>query len=219
MKSILSAAFVALLFIGCSQSGQWLPSYTDPDFQNVAFRSIAVFSDTSDLDWRKSFERGVTEAMRDEEASCTEGSMLMPPTRAYTAEQVRDVLRGRGIDAWLTIHADRWETYDEIIPEVRKTVKEKEPIVEKVRVRQNGKWVVKDSVTGSREIATTKTDPARTVRHTRVQFHAALIDVLSGRTAWIGDDWAVIDGRYMNDLCEHIAKQLLKDGIVRKKGK
>jgi hypothetical protein len=217
MRQSIITAFCILLFSSCTSNRQWLPSYTDPAFAGVSFRSIAALSDTGDLEWRKAFERTLTEEMLDEEAVCIEASALMPPTRSYTEVQLREILRERGIDAWLTVRAGRTESYEEIIPEIRETVKEKEPIVERVRYREKGKWVEKDSVTGTREIATTKTNPAHTVLHTRVQFHLELVDVISGRTAWIGDYTAVVDRPYMGDLCESIARQLIKDGIVRKK--
>jgi hypothetical protein len=217
MRQRIIPFLACILLASCSPPSQYLPSYVDPDFATVSFRTIAALSDTLDLEWRKAFERTMREEMTDVGAVCHEASAFLPPTRSYTEEQIRDALRGRGIDAWLTINTAKMEITEQIVPEERRTVKEKEPIVERVRYKDRGRWMEKDSVTGQREVITTKTEPAHTVRRIRTQFHVALLDVISGRVAWIGDYWAETDRGYMSSMCGAIAGQLLKDGIVRKK--
>lgn len=206
-----------MMMVNCSTSRTWLPSYTDPDFVNVSFRSVAALADTNDFSWRQAFERGVVEELQDQDAVCYEGSALLPPTRTWDGERIREVLSGRGIDAWLTVCTVQTQSHEEIIPEQRVTNKEKKPVVERVRYRENGRWVEKDSVTGMREEITTRTDPAHAVQRVRKLFHITLIDVITGRTAWVGDYWTAIEAGYLPAMCKSIARQLVLDGIVRKK--
>jgi hypothetical protein len=218
LRRKLVGTFSALLLLSaCSGTSTWLPSYTDPDFMNVSFRSVAAMADTSDLAWRKTFESALTEEMRDNDAVCYEASMLMPPTRSWSNDQIRDVLSARGIDAWLSVCTVRAETFEEFVPERRETVKDRKPIVERVRYKENGVWKSKDSVTGHREVVTTETVPAHSVLHGRAQYHLSLHDAISGRVAWVGDIWADADTRSLHGTCKSIARQLLQDGIVRKK--
>ena len=218
MKRLYVPLAMSLLLFSCSSNRQWLSSYLDPDFVNVAFRSVAVRADTSDLAWRQGFERSVIDVLKDEGAVGYEWSALFPPTRNWSDEQVHANLQQRNIDAYLTVCAVNTVIVEEVIPERRVTTREEKPIVERVRYRENGKWVEKDSVTGYRELITTTTDPSRVVVHVRKQFHLALIDVLSGKTAWIGDYWADIGTQFLRAMCAGIAKQMMQDGIVRKKG-
>jgi hypothetical protein len=208
----------ALLAGACMYpSGPWLPSFVDPAYRDVAFRAIAVLADTSAYDWRKECEDAVAAELMDNDVQAGPASWFLVPMREWTLAQRDSVLTGRGYDACLAIRVVQSSSEEVYVPQNRVTKTDRVPIKEQVRVRVDGKTVVKDSIVGWRDVSTTRTEGGYYSTRRTCTFRIDLIDLASDRSAWSAEYSSVMDTFSMDDFASRISRQLLADRIARQR--
>lgn len=212
--------FPVLLLAACSPSkGPWLSSFVDPSYRDVAFRSVAVLADTGDYDWRKDFEYTVAAELVDQRVAAGEGSRFIVPMREWQPEQMRATLQQQGFDACLAVRSVGSRLSDEFVPQNRVTETERVPIVERVRVKEGGRWVTKDSTVGWRDVSTTRTEGGFYRQRDYRTFRIELTDLAASHVAWSAEYSAYMDALSIDAFASYIARQLVLDGIVRRQEK
>lgn len=214
----LGALWLAFLLAGCTSSqGPWMPAFVDPAYREAAFHSVAVLADTGDYAWRKNFESRVSAELIDAEVASAQASWFITPTRAWSAAQRNETLLGKGFDACLDARVIASVFSSRFLPEERVTTSEKVPIVERVRVKQNGKMIEKDSVMGYRDVRKSTTTGGYTETREYRTFRLTLTDVRADCVAWTGEYSAYADQFSLDAFARTIARQLLWDRIVMPK--
>ena len=96
-----ASIFFALL---CSCVTTSLSSYTDPAFTDVTFDSVAIWADTSDLEWRQNLETSMQERVVVKTgAKATRVIDIAPPTRDYDAAEIFQLIQGAGVEAVIVV--------------------------------------------------------------------------------------------------------------------
>ena len=105
MLQIFRIAIVSIIFaLLCSCATTSLSSYTDPAFTGVTFESIAIWADTSDLEWRQDLETSMQERVVTKTgARAVRVIDIAPPTRDYDAIEMFQLMRGAGIEAVIVV--------------------------------------------------------------------------------------------------------------------
>jgi hypothetical protein len=219
MQRLLVAAFLlAAIVAGCSSSqGPWMPAFVDPAYHEAAFHSVAVFADTGDFAWRKNFESRVSAELIDAEVASAQASWFITPTRVWTTTQRNETLLAKGFDACLQTHLIASTFTSRFIPEERVTTSEKVPIVERVRVKVNGKWVEKDSVMSYRDVRKSTTSGGYSETREYRTFRLTLTDLRADCVAWTGEYSAWADQFSFDAFARAAARQLVWDRIVAPK--
>ena len=195
--------------------GPWMPTFVDPAYRDAAFRSVAVLADTGAYAWRKDFESSVATALSEEKVAATQASWFITPTREWTPAQIRETLLDKGFDACLDARVIASEFSANFIPEQRVTTSEKVPIVEKFRVKVNGRMVEKDSIVGYRDVRKTTKDGGYTREREYRTFRLTLTDLRNSTVAWTAEYAGYTDEFSLRTFSQNIARQLLWDKIVR----
>ena len=94
MLHIFRITIVSIFFAFlCSCVTTSLSSYTDPAFTGVTFDSVAIWADTSDLEWRQDLETGMRERVVSKTgAKAVRVIDIAPPTRGYDATEIFQLL-------------------------------------------------------------------------------------------------------------------------------
>ena len=214
--SLACSAFFLFFFASCSApQGPLMPAFTDPAYREVAFRSIAVYADTNALAWRKDFESNVAADLNELHVAAGQASWFVSPTREWDRKDVYKALTAAAFDACLEVRVLRSEMSERFIPEEKITTIDRVPVTEKFRVKVNGRWVEKDSVTGYRDVRRTTTEGGYTQTREQRTFRLTLMDLASGRTAWTGEYAAFMDVFSVRALSRVLSRQLVWDKIVR----
>ena len=102
MKPAIAAACTVILLGGCVTTS--LSSYTDPAFTGATFESIAVWANTSDLEWRQDLEKSMQErVVSNSGAKAVRVIDFAPPTREYDAAEIFQLMRGTGVEAVIVV--------------------------------------------------------------------------------------------------------------------
>ncbi len=99
----LTTISVSLLFLSsCATTS--ISSYTDPAFTGVTFGSVAVWADTSDLEWRQDLETSMQERIVSTTgAKAIRTIDIAPPTRGYDAIEMFQLMQGVGVEAVIVV--------------------------------------------------------------------------------------------------------------------
>jgi hypothetical protein len=215
-RAPLLALLLAAMAASClTPQGPWMPTFVDPAYRDAAFRSVAVLADTGAYAWRKDFESSVATALSEEKVAATQASWFITPTREWTSAQIRETLLAKGFDACLDARVIASEFSSNFIPEERVTTTEKVPIVEKFRVKVDGRYVEKDSIVGYRNVRKTTKDGGYSREREYRTFRLSLTDLRSGTIAWTAEYAGYADEFSLRTFSQNIARQLLWDKIVR----
>ena len=105
MLQIFRIATASILFAFlCSCVTTSLSSYTDPAFAGITFDSVAVWVDTSDLEWRQDLESSMQErVVTNTGAKAVRVIDIAPPTRGYDASEIFELMRGAGVEAVIVV--------------------------------------------------------------------------------------------------------------------
>jgi hypothetical protein len=187
-----------------------ITSFKDPEFTGRTFRHLAVLADTNDLGWRHALEAAMVRSLRSRSLSAVESHTVIPPTRSWTEGQQREALAGKGVDAYLRLVVDTISVVETEVPLTTSTTTSRE-------LKRKPPMTGYDSAQYEveNETVTTKSEGGYTVRTVTMRYRIALVDVVSGRTAWMALDR--IDGdaqRRLGSFCEEIAAQLVRDAMV-----
>lgn len=209
------------LAVGCGVTGgttNYLTSFPDPAFIGTRYTSVAVHFDSPNLYYRKAVETQLVEELRERKNSAIESSMIIPPTRTWDSASIHGTLAAAGIEGYIHIvETDSWveHTY---IPEEQKTTIKREGTEKKVPEKKRRGEGKQDSVTRTveTETVTTTTSGGYTRETTWRTFRIELVDVATGRVAWLGTK--SIEGSVSyeaRDFGERVAGQLHADGLMR----
>ncbi len=105
MLQIFRIGLVSIIFVFlCSCVTTTLSSYTDPAFADVTFDSVAVWADTSDLEWRQGLETSMQERIVLETgATAVRVIDFAPPTREHDATEIFQLMQGEGVEAVIVV--------------------------------------------------------------------------------------------------------------------
>lgn len=187
-----------------------ITSFKDPDFSSASFRRIAVIVDTTELAWRRDLEDAMSRSLRSRHVDGIASYIVIPPTRHWDETQQRQALAGKGLDAYLRLIVDSVTVEEKVVPLTTSTTttrerKKKPPLT---GYDSSDYEVVSETVT-------TKSEGGETLRTVRMRYRAVLVEVASGRTAWIGLNGMSGDARArIGSFCDEIAAQLVRDSIV-----
>lgn len=92
---------ISILLFSCASTRT--TSFTDPDFTNKKFEKICVFVDVGDYEIKKSLETQIMSELKDYKVDAFIGSLLMPPTRTWTDEQIKYNLKKNEITGYLKV--------------------------------------------------------------------------------------------------------------------
>jgi PBP1b-binding outer membrane lipoprotein LpoB len=95
MRRITYLLISACLLSGCATSK--ITGFRDPDFTTKQFTAIVVFAQGMTLSASVEVERLI--CMKLAPTPCVSGKSVLPPTRQYTADEVRKYLQPQGADA------------------------------------------------------------------------------------------------------------------------
>jgi hypothetical protein len=219
MKNTITLLLASVMLSGCSfmysrGSAPYVPpsiaSFKDPEFTGRAFKHLAVLADTGDLGWRHNLEGAMVRALRSRDLDAVESHTVIPPTRSWTEAQQRQALAGKGVDAYLRLVVDTLWIETREVPVTTSTTTTRE-------------LTRKPPMTGydsaqyevANEVVTTKSEGGYTVQTVRMRYRIQLVDVASGRNAWMALDR--LDGdpsSRVAGFCEEIAAQLVRDAMV-----
>jgi|LFRM01.1.fsa_nt_gb hypothetical protein len=100
---------VMLVFfsVGCSKTdliSSSINSVVDPEFVNVKYNNILVFSSISDIGWRKKFETSVSNELNNAGVNSYNSIDLLPPTKEYDQEDLNKVIDKYNIEGVLILN-------------------------------------------------------------------------------------------------------------------
>lgn len=163
-----------------------MTSFIDPAFLGKRFTWLAVHCETNDLEQRSAIESALVGELQEKKGRAMQSTGLIMPTRAVDSAGIRNALLSAGFDGYLRIvETDRWnETYH--VPREEKTTVKRE--IEEKKVGGRGRGEQKDSVVRiiESETSTTTTTGGYTGETINRQFRIELIELSTGRTAWVG---------------------------------
>lgn len=223
MQRISTIAIIilqAILAAGCF-TGYYVPlpkppaitAFKDPAFATVTYARLAVIVDTSDLVWRRDLELKLAESLRREGFQSVEGFKVLAPTRTWSESEKVEALALNGVDGYLRLIVGEAVVEETQVPLTTKTTTTRETTVK----RKNGGESDSTKREVESESVTTETSGGYTVKKTRAEYRISLVDVRSGRVAWIGlnsiegdpDDRIVSFSR-------EIVGQLERDSLLRR---
>lgn len=189
-----------------------ITAFKDPDFASVMFRHVAVLVDTSDLEWRSALEQAIAAKLGERRMSAVQSSRILFPGRDYSRQEERDVLAKYGVDAYLRLTVDTLAVTERHIPLTSTTTTTRDR-------KQAGNLVgyPPDSLKTERETETVTTTTAggHTERSVMVRIRMALVDVKTGRTAWLGLNSINGNGMQRKDgFSEEVAGQFVRDSLM-----
>ena len=199
---LLLILIIVFFTFNCTQTK--IVTFTDPDAVGKYYNRIGVVADVEDLSERAGIEEKMVETMRDNGISAVTSISLLPPTREFTVEQENKIFRDNGVEALAVIQIDDSGYYVST-----------EPIRVNTETRKvDGKKVKSTTVSGG-----------GTEQKAFSQFRVSLIDLMSGKTMWIGDadarsNFDSIDPDWDMEILlkassKKVVKSLLATGLVK----
>ncbi len=189
--------------------------YADPDFAERRYRTIAVHFDIDRMDRRSHFEECLATEARLRGYRSVPTIALLPPTRTWDSAARARTLAASDVEALLRVRlVDEWET-TRWIPQTSET---KEWTSESGTIKDSGKAdstkpQKRRTESSSSTTTRTKVDGGYEERTTWRRYEVRLLDLATGRTAWIGN----LTRRYWpgGETAEIIVDELVRDAMVR----
>lgn len=104
---LLIIALLVLFIVGCSKTDlikSSVNSVVDPEFVNVKYNNILVFSSISDIGWRKKIETSVSNELSKSGVISYNSIDLLPPTKEYNQEDLNKVIDKYDIEGVLILN-------------------------------------------------------------------------------------------------------------------
>jgi hypothetical protein len=206
---LLGLAAGALL-PGCHPPATGVTAFTDPEFSGHHFKRILVLADTTDLQRRAAIEQAMIRELRGRAAWAVESFSYFPPTRSFQMSALLDTMRLYNIDGYLVIGPEGTGVYVEHVPQTTTTTVKKEGEEKEVQHGEETKkvWVPTE------EKVTTTVEGGYTSATNWTRYRASLVDLASGKTAWVGVGVLYGDGASgAGSFGERLARQLVRDGL------
>ena len=205
IKKIFLASIVVLC-VGCASTQ--MTSFKDPDYEGSVFKRILVIVNTSDLEKQLYFETRMTKVFNGAGIFAKEGFKLFPPTRNMVATEKIELLKRDSIDAYISVYVGESGIEQIYIPPTGTSTK------------TEGSATVSGNQITYEEKSKTTVIGGYTISKPWAEFYAKLMDVSSGRTAWISSSFtggSALSSFYtvINSFCDQILSQLVTDKLVK----
>ncbi|MBS1910769.1 MAG: hypothetical protein JST22_02165 [Bacteroidetes bacterium] len=218
-RLILLALLFAPIMIGCGYTQDVvrppapITSFKDPDFAGTAFRQVAVFVDTADLEWRHTLESQMVVAMRNRGMNAIESFRITPPTRSWTEADVRAALARNGVDAYLRFTVASLTVNQKVTPVTSTTT-----VTHEKKERADRKDV-KDSVQQETTMTTMRQAGGDTVTTYHMGYRVTLVETAGSRVAWLATNSIDCDpADRVGSFCDEIAWQMSRDSLLVRTG-
>ena len=196
-----------------------ITAYVDPAYHSQTFDGIAVYSDSSDLNWRRTIETKTLETLQKNGVRAFSGSRMVPPTRQWTRAEGDSILRQAGVNAVLLFDVEVDSTSSEVFVPLTtssKTREENKRTQSGAQTDSTGAAQKGSSGKGVREewtVVEQKGGYMKTEITRNYRISARLVDVRNGAVAWVGH-YTTNKDNYMNDFTWRVANQLIMDDLV-----
>ncbi len=196
-----------------------ITAYVDPAYYSQTFDAIAVYSDSSDLQWRRIIETKTLETLHKNGVRAFSGSRLVPPTRQWTRTEGDSILRLAGVNAVLLFDVEVDSTTTEVFVPLTtssKTREENKRTQSSARQDTTGAKPQRNSEKGVREewtVVEKKGGYMKTEVTRHYNIRARLVDVRNGAVAWVGH-YSSNNDNYLDDFTWRVANQLMMDELV-----
>ncbi len=203
-KSIILFAFIFVY--GCASVSTNITSYTDPDYRTYKVKNIAVIADVADLSSKMKIESTFVHYFREKNIAVLTGYDIIPPTRNYSADEMKAVFKKNGIDAVLVIAVS-------------------DAGYKKEQVTIDQPYETKGTIyrTGSNQYQySSKTDggpQSYTVKKPHLTIKTSLFDPKAGRMIWIansysrGNAFVNLDSTF-NNYVNSVVNKLDEDNLL-----
>ncbi|MGO9830704.1 MAG: hypothetical protein ACLPJH_11235 [Myxococcaceae bacterium] len=206
-KTSLFAA--AVLVASCASTKT--TSFQDPEFRGRPFtRLVVLYANPLSLSGRQNVETHMVAALRDRGIYAVWGLSVFPPTRDMSPEEMSRALQVGGFDGLLVISRTGTGVQQTYVPPTTSTTTTTGTIT--------SYGYGSASYSGT---STTYTPPGQTINRPWANFDTKVVDVATGRTAWIasaftgGNGYANFD-TVINSYCDTTAEDLVAQGVVVK---
>jgi hypothetical protein len=195
-------AMAGVLLPGCARAVTRVTAFKDPEFAERVYQRLLVTAEDVSLDVRNAVEIAVAEELNHAGTEALVGASVLLPTRKYSEEQKAGLLRERAVEGELAIRLTHEAVIEQFVPPST-TIHG--------HVYRTGRTLTYSSYAhdyGGYYISRPK-----------LQFEARLIDVATGRTAWIASAVTLgTSSSRLRDLARSLAEKLVRtladDGLV-----
>ncbi len=191
---------VVLSFTSCAISK--ITSVVDPSSQGKTCKSILVISTFSDLIQKEKVELAFTNSFSKKNIYSLRGSVILPPTREYSTEEISQILLNNTIDGVLVVALeDFWEKQTYVPPSSTTT---------------GSAYIINNTIQYSQQ---TRTSGGFSYKKPRVTFESRLIDMRTGQVIWMattltkGNAYAGM-GTLAGSLARSTVNKLIIDRVV-----
>jgi len=110
-----------LALAGCASTN--MTSFTDPAFKGLTFHHFLVVARSKNLSTRLWLESNLVQTFTSHRIFATESILLLPPTRQFSDEQMRDSLLRHNFDAYIVVDVGETGVESIYIPPTEATTK------------------------------------------------------------------------------------------------
>lgn len=113
-KYTILSILAVLVFSLASCVSTKTTSYSDPDYNGKKFNSICVYADLDDFEMREKLEAKLVKELKDLGVNATKGTEILPPTRVWTEEELKERLISQNIDGFLKVKINKTVIVDKM---------------------------------------------------------------------------------------------------------
>lgn len=206
----LVGAGLLLLSTGCARTR--ITSFVDPDFRDTRYENVLVLAQHRELSQRRSVEEAFVKQLREAGVPARSALEVMPPTRAYTEDELKAMVDREGVDGVLEVTLlDAWEVQYYVPPTVR-TYDDRRLLAWRFGPHGYGgrtAWAVGET--------TTFVSGGYYTTEPQAEHRLVLYDVPSRRTAWLATTLtAGTSTSDVEEIAESMAKAAVKQLLVER---
>lgn len=191
IRSFFTGLFLifVLLLTGCA--GTRMIGVVDPDYQNLKLKRLIVKGVDVSLMEENELISSFKKAASDYRLKIISGLDILPPTKAYSHNELLNIAQRYSADFILYFHIDRHTTYQYVPGEhAHSTV----------------------SSSGSFASVDTYIDPGHYEEHTKIISEFRIVDIKNGKTVWIANG----NGHKIDDLSQKALSSLADKHLLIK---
>ena len=187
-----------ITFGGCASTE--MTSFTDPAFKGLAFHHFLVVARSNNLSTRLWLESHLVQTLTTHRIFANESILLLPPTRKFSDEQMKDSLLRHNFDAYIVIDVGESGVESIYIPPTQATTK--------TTHNSTDTWTSTTSIVGGGTIE----KPWADVRTT-------MCDASTNEVIWIADSFTGGNGyasfnTVIDSYCSKVLERLENVGLV-----
>lgn len=200
MKSFLSLLIITLL-ISCTTAlppaVTGITTFKDPDYKTADFKRILVIVNSTNLGSKLSIESQLVEEFENLDVFAIEGYKLFPPTRTFTNESKREILKSYDIDAYISISVGVFGFEQQYIPPKSATSITK------------GKIHLDQETPVFTQQTETQFTGGYTQKRPKVEFNIEMVDASNGKTVLLAESSSIgLTTSNMNKVLDSFCMEL-----------